>query len=166
MVGAWGFGVEVLRLDWYNSASVPPATQSCFWFWGLGFGVWGLGLRVDGLGFWVQGLELTRRLLQRDVQGVVLDEFKPFSGTKNTSWRIIIKISYESTIPFLVQITSWRIEGLSYEFNTQHLFRYQIDRLRVWEGYRESRRCSRDTRRCSRDTYPQSCITKYTSIRR
>jgi len=28
-----------------------------------------------------------------------------------------------------------------------------------WEGYRESRRCSRDT-------YPESCITKYTSIRR
>ena len=43
------------------------------------------------------------------------------------------------------------------------------DRLRVgwlngfagplWEGYRESRRCSRDT-------YPESYITKYTSIRR
>ena len=34
------------------------------------------------------------------------------------------------------------------------------DRLRVgWEGYHESRRCKRDT-------YPESCITKYTSIRR
>ena len=31
--------------------------------------------------------------------------------------------------------------------------------LRVWEGCRESRRCSRDT-------YPESYITKYTSIRR
>ena len=29
----------------------------------------------------------------------------------------------------------------------------------LWKGYRESRRCSRDT-------YPESCITKYTSIRR
>ena len=29
----------------------------------------------------------------------------------------------------------------------------------LWEGYRESRRCSRDT-------YPESYITKYTSIRR
>jgi len=28
-----------------------------------------------------------------------------------------------------------------------------------WEGYRESRRCSRDT-------YPESYITKYTGIRR
>ena len=36
------------------------------------------------------------------------------------------------------------------------------DRLRVgwlWEGCRKSRRCSRDT-------YPESYITKYTSIRR
>ena len=34
-----------------------------------------------------------------------------------------------------------------------------VDRLRVgwlWEGYHESRRCSRDT-------YPESCITKYTT---
>ena len=30
---------------------------------------------------------------------------------------------------------------------------------RLWEVYRESRRCSRDT-------YPESYITKYTSIRR
>jgi len=30
---------------------------------------------------------------------------------------------------------------------------------RLWEGYRQSRRCSRDT-------YPESCITKCTSIRR
>ena len=29
----------------------------------------------------------------------------------------------------------------------------------LWEGHRESRRCSKDT-------YPESCITKYTSIRR
>jgi len=29
----------------------------------------------------------------------------------------------------------------------------------LWEGYHESRRCSRDT-------YPESYITKYTSIRR
>ena len=29
----------------------------------------------------------------------------------------------------------------------------------LWEGYRESRRCSRDT-------YPESYITKYTSVRR
>ena len=29
---------------------------------------------------------------------------------------------------------------------------------RLWEGYRESRRCSRDT-------YPESYITEYTSIR-
>ena len=29
----------------------------------------------------------------------------------------------------------------------------------LWEGYRERRRCSRDT-------YPESSITKYTSIRR
>ena len=29
----------------------------------------------------------------------------------------------------------------------------------LWEGYHERRRCSRDT-------YPESCITKYTSIRR
>ena len=29
----------------------------------------------------------------------------------------------------------------------------------LWEGCHESRRCSRDT-------YPESCITKYTSIRR
>ena len=39
----------------------------------------------------------------------------------------------------------------------------ESDRLRVgwlnWEGYHESRRCSRDT-------YPESYITKYTSIRR
>ena len=41
----------------------------------------------------------------------------------------------------------------------------ESDRLRVgwlngfWEGYRE-------TRRCSRDTYAESYITKYTSIRR
>ena len=34
-----------------------------------------------------------------------------------------------------------------------------IDSGLVWEGYRESRRCSRDT-------YPESYITKYTSIRR
>ena len=34
---------------------------------------------------------------------------------------------------------------------------YPIDRL--WEGCRESRRCSRDT-------YPESYVTKYTSIRR
>ena len=32
-------------------------------------------------------------------------------------------------------------------------------RLNFWEGYHESRRCSRDT-------YPESYITKYTSIRR
>ena len=29
----------------------------------------------------------------------------------------------------------------------------------LWEGYHERRRCSRDT-------YPESCITKYTSVRR
>ena len=34
---------------------------------------------------------------------------------------------------------------------------FGVDRL--WEGYPESRRCSRDT-------YPESYITKYTSIRR
>ena len=50
--------------------------------------------------------------------------------------------------------------------NGQFLFMKRVkfnDRLRVgwlngfWEGYHESRRCSRDT-------YPESYITKYTSI--
>ena len=36
---------------------------------------------------------------------------------------------------------------------------WEGDRLRVWEGYHESKRCSRDT-------YPESYTTKYTSIRR
>jgi hypothetical protein len=34
-----------------------------------------------------------------------------------------------------------------------------IDSRLVWEGYHESRRCSTDT-------YPESYITKYTSMRR
>jgi len=36
---------------------------------------------------------------------------------------------------------------------------YMTEYTLVWEGYRESRRCSRDN-------YPESYITKYTSIRR
>ena len=35
----------------------------------------------------------------------------------------------------------------------------EVDRLRLWEGFHERRRCSRDT-------HPESYITKYTSIRR
>ena len=39
-------------------------------------------------------------------------------------------------------------------------FRNKADcRFAFWEGYHESRRCSRDT-------YPESCIAKYTSMRR
>ena len=42
----------------------------------------------------------------------------------------------------------------------QRIFIHHIHRgMRPREGYRESRRCSRDT-------HPESCITKYTSIRR
>jgi len=36
---------------------------------------------------------------------------------------------------------------------------HQVSWFRVWEGCRESRRCSRNT-------YPESYITQYTSIRR
>ena len=35
----------------------------------------------------------------------------------------------------------------------------RVERGGLWEGYR-------DSRRCSRDTYPESYITEYTSIRR
>jgi len=53
------------------------------------------------------------------------------------------------------------LDGVAARYRELHWFP-PVDRLRVGalrEGYHESRRCSRDT-------YPESYITKYTSIRR
>ena len=59
--------------------------------------------------------------------------------------------------PALLESSVYKVQTATLPAPLSKTFHFQGEPL--WEGYRESRRCSRDT-------YPESSITKYTRIRR
>jgi len=123
-----------------------------FGVWGSGFGVWGLGFVVCGLGFVVCGLWFRGWGSWRGVWGL---EF-------GVSCFLLCLLCLEVRFPGSddeggrgpctgVGLMAMIDSGLVGSTHTHA--------GPLWEGYHESRRFSRDT-------YPESYITKYTSMRR
>ena len=89
---------------------------------------------------------------------VVQDQGEQTRNTRRVQGEQGFKVSKRGTRDAWPSLFACALPALA-QSATRHEF-VSRDRLRVgWEGYRESRRCSRDT-------YPESYITKYTSIRR